>query len=79
MLARLEKGDRNNERASSEWLAKASDATPDPVWLCRSCGGAHEDWQPVCGFCGSLDTMEWQSAGKSRSAVPYMNERGFDD
>lgn len=79
MLARLERRERGDERAASAWLMKASEAVSDPVWLCRVCGGAHEDWQPVCAPCGSFDTLEWQSAGKSRGALSYIRDSENDD
>ena len=74
MLARLERRERHDEGAATMWLTKASEAAPDPVWLCRVCGGAHENWNPICKPCGSFDSMEWQSAGKSRGALPYRKD-----
>ena len=74
MLARLERRERGDERAATAWLTKAAEAAPDPRWLCRVCGGAHEDWHPVCAPCGSFDSLEWQSAGKSRRALSYDRE-----
>ena len=73
MLAQLERRERGDERAAAAWLTKAAEAVPDPVWLCRVCGGAHEDWHPVCSPCGSFDSMDWQSAGKSRGALAIMD------
>ncbi|MDR3451020.1 MAG: heme biosynthesis HemY N-terminal domain-containing protein [Alphaproteobacteria bacterium] len=72
MLARLERRERGNEHAAAGWLAKAAEAPADPTWLCRVCGGSHDAWQPVCGPCGSFDTLDWQSAGQSRGAVAYL-------
>ncbi len=74
MLAQAERRERGDERAAAAWLAKAADASPDPVWLCRVCGGAQEDWHPACPACGSFDAFEWQTAGKSRgvSAVKEL-------
>ncbi len=69
MLAQVERRDRGDERAAAAWLAKAADAAPDPVWLCHVCGGAQEDWHPVCSACGSFDSLGWQTAGKSRGAM----------
>jgi HemY protein len=74
MLARLERRERRDESAAAAWLTKASEAAPDPVWLCRVCGGAHENWTPLCKPCGSFDSMEWQSAGKSRGALPQRKD-----
>ncbi|MFA5041617.1 MAG: heme biosynthesis HemY N-terminal domain-containing protein [Bdellovibrionales bacterium] len=69
MLARLERRERRDEAAATMWLTKAAEAAPDPAWLCRVCGGAHEVWHPICKPCGSFDSLEWQSAGKSRGAL----------
>ncbi len=74
MLARLERRERRDEAAAASWLTKASEAAPDPVWLCRVCGGAHENWNPLCKPCGSFDSLEWQSAGKSRGALPQRKD-----
>jgi HemY protein len=69
MLARAERRERGDERAAAAWLTKASEAVPDPAWLCRTCGGTHDEWQPVCVHCGSFDSLDWQSAGKSRGML----------
>jgi len=74
MLARLERRERGDERAAAAWLTKAAEATPDPVWLCSKCGAAHDIWHPICAPCGAFDSMEWQSAGKSRGALSYREE-----
>ncbi|MGB9152823.1 MAG: heme biosynthesis protein HemY, partial [Alphaproteobacteria bacterium] len=78
-LARLERRQHGDERAAAGWLTKASEAAPDPTWLCRTCGGAHAQWQPVCTACGAFDSLEWQSAGKSRGALAYLKERADND
>jgi HemY protein len=79
MLARLERLERRDERTATTWLTKASEAASDPVWLCRVCGGAHEQWHPVCDPCGSFDSMDWQRAGKSRGALSYKKDLLSDD
>jgi len=79
MLARLERLERRDERAATQWLAKASEAASDPAWLCRACCGAHERWHPICDPCGSFDSMEWQSAGKSRGALSYREDFSTND
>ncbi|MDR3423818.1 MAG: heme biosynthesis HemY N-terminal domain-containing protein [Alphaproteobacteria bacterium] len=70
MLARLERRERGDERAATKWLTKASEAVADPVWLCKTCGKAHEDWQPVCASCGSFNSLDWLRAGQSREISP---------
>jgi HemY protein len=67
LLSRLEKRETGDERASLQWLVKAVDAAPDATWLCQSCGGAHEEWQPICTHCGSFNTQAWQRPGISRA------------
>jgi HemY protein len=66
LMAKLERRESGNEHAAMQWLAKAVEAAPDPVWLCSTCGGAHLEWQPLCAHCSSFDTLEWQSPGRSR-------------
>ena len=28
--------------------------------MCDSCQNIHGDWAPVCGNCGSFDTLSWR-------------------
>ncbi len=79
MLARLERRERRDEAAATMWLTKAAEAPPDPSWLCRVCGGSHENWHPICKPCGSFDSLEWQSAGKSRGAISCRKESFLHD
>ncbi len=65
MLAQLERREHKDEQAATAWLTQALDATADPAWLCRSCGGAHAAWQATCKHCGGFITLEWQSPGVS--------------
>ena len=69
LLARLERRESGNEQAALQWLTRAIDALPDPLWLCRSCGGGHEEWRALCSYCGMFDTLEWQTPGKSRAVT----------
>ena len=72
LLARLERRESGDEKASMQWLAKAAEAVPDPAWLCSTCGGAHDEWQATCRSCGGFATLEWRSPGVSNHAVPSM-------
>jgi HemY protein len=72
MLAKLERRESGDEQAALQWLTKAADAAPDPVWLCRSCGGAHDEWVATCIHCGSFNTLEWQSPGVSRAGTATL-------
>lgn len=67
LLARLERRESGDEQAALQWMLKAVDAAPDPVWLCQTCGGGHTDWQPLCKHCKAFDTLNWQSPGISRA------------
>ena len=72
LMAKLERRESGDEQAALQWLTKAAEATPDPVWLCRACGGAHDEWQAACRYCHSFATLDWLSPGVSR-----LNEPGF--
>ena len=82
LLARLERRESGNEQAAMQWLTKAVDAAPDPTWLCRSCGEAHQDWQVSCRSCGGFVTLEWRGAGissvSSRVPIPMNPLLGED-
>ncbi|MDD3371862.1 MAG: heme biosynthesis HemY N-terminal domain-containing protein [Alphaproteobacteria bacterium] len=79
MLSRLERMERRDERAATMWLTKAAEAAPDPVWMCRTCCGSHENWMPICGHCGAFDSLEWRTAGKSRVSLPSNKDFLNDD
>jgi len=79
MLARVERRERHNESAATTWLTKASEAAPDPAWLCRNCGAAHENWAPICTSCNSFNSMDWQSPGKGRGALSLKKDIPNDD
>jgi HemY protein len=66
LLAQLERRDGGKEELATKWLSHAIDAPADPAWLCRVCGGSHEEWQALCRHCGAFDALEWQTPGQSR-------------
>jgi len=67
LLARLERRESGDEKAALQWLTRATDAAPDPVWLCRMCGGSQQDaWQALCRHCNAFNALEWQVPGQSR-------------
>jgi HemY protein len=72
LLAKLEQRTSGDERAAAQWLMKAAEATPDPRWLCAACGGAHDEWQGLCAYCGSFNRLEWQTPGVSREGDKVM-------
>ncbi len=59
-MAELEEAERSDVSASREWLRRASIADPDSVWLCKDCGNAVAEWEPVCSRCEKFDTLEWK-------------------
>ncbi|MFY9288059.1 MAG: heme biosynthesis HemY N-terminal domain-containing protein [Alphaproteobacteria bacterium] len=76
LMARLERRESGDEQAALQWMTKAADAAADPVWLCQSCGGGHEDWQPICKYCSGFNTLAWQSPGVSRAPAPKTSLLG---
>jgi HemY protein len=57
-LAEAEHGDSALARV---WLERATEAPPDPAWICGNCGAASEAWSAACGNCGAFDSLNWQS------------------
>ncbi len=76
LLARLERRESGNEQAALQWLVRTADATADPVWLCRICGGAQEQWQALCRACGGFNSLEWQTPGVSRAQGSQIEIQG---
>ncbi|MGE3623877.1 MAG: heme biosynthesis protein HemY [Bdellovibrionales bacterium] len=66
MLARLERRESGDEPAAMQWLSRAADAPPAPLWLCRKCGGGHAEWAAQCPHCQAFDALDWQVPGQSR-------------
>lgn len=71
LLAKLERRESGDERAAMQWLTKATEAPPDPAWLCSSCGGAHEAWRANCASCGSFATLEWRRPGAGKQTTTF--------
>lgn len=57
LMARLETGERGDVAAARDWLERAAEAGPPPVWVCGNCGALSESWTAVCPSCGSLDSL----------------------
>lgn len=79
MMADLEERSGENPDAVRTWLLRASDAPPDPAWVCGDCGAAWGDWTPVCGNCQALGTLAWEPP--ARAPVPgahLLNSDGPD-
>jgi HemY protein len=61
-MAELEQNEGANTAAARDWLAKASEADPEPAWLCRACGATAREWSALCGHCGDFDSLAWGQA-----------------
>jgi HemY protein len=60
MLAELAEAEHGDVAAARDWLAKAANAEPDPIWVCKECGTLSKSWRSNCGHCGAFDSMEWK-------------------
>lgn len=67
LLAKLEQREKTTADQATKWLSRAIDAPADPAWLCRNCGGTHQDWQALCRHCGAFNALEWHTPGQSRT------------
>lgn len=61
LLARVEEEEPGDAAAARDWLAKAAEAPPDRLWLCRECGTTPETWSALCGHCGAFDSIAWSA------------------
>lgn len=62
LMAEVEQSEGANTAAARDWLAKASEADPEPAWLCRACGASAREWSALCGHCGDFDSLAWGQA-----------------
>lgn len=60
LMAEVETGEHGDAAAARSWLARASEAEPDPVWVCSECGAVAAEWTPLCHSCGAFDTLAWR-------------------
>ncbi|MFA6019112.1 MAG: heme biosynthesis HemY N-terminal domain-containing protein [Rhodospirillales bacterium] len=47
------------------WLRRLGEATPDPAWVCSSCGHTCEDWSSSCPACHGFDALTWKRPERS--------------
>ena len=57
LMAELERIEHNDEGRAREWIARALNAAPDPVWTAD--GHVSDRWVPVSPS-GKLDAFEWR-------------------
>ncbi|NQV82261.1 MAG: heme biosynthesis protein HemY [Rhodospirillales bacterium] len=60
LMAELEENENGDQTSAREWLVRASQASPDPVWLCDHCGNGVGEWSVTCGKCGEFDSYYWR-------------------
>jgi len=70
MMVDLEERENNDLAAAREWLFRAGNAAPDPVWVCNSCGNTTRQWTPLCGKCQGFDDFEWSRPLNVPSLAP---------
>jgi HemY protein len=59
LMAKLEESEHHDVAAAREWLARATDAEPEPEWVCERCAAAVPAWGAVCPSCGAVDSLLW--------------------
>lgn len=59
LRAKLEEVSTFDQRRAKEWLEKAADAAPDPVWYDTLTGTIYKDWSPIALPYGSFNTIKW--------------------
>lgn len=59
LLAKLEEEEGGNAYLIKNWMEKAAEATPDPVWYCTVTGNIYSQWSPVAQPHGSFNTIVW--------------------
>ncbi|MEL6373109.1 MAG: heme biosynthesis HemY N-terminal domain-containing protein [Pseudomonadota bacterium] len=57
LMAQIE-GEQGREGRMREWLARAVNAKPDPVWTAD--GVVADDWSPTSPVTGNLDAFAWK-------------------
>ena len=80
LLARLEEAETGDGDAVRRRLQQASEAPPDPAWLCTRCASASPAWSIVCDRCGAFDAIEWRTPSRvEASALPPDTAASADD
>ena len=77
LMARLEEAEHGELGPVREWLDRAVGATPDPRYVCASCGRESLDWRSLCPHCGAFDTLSWRTPAwaVAGSNLPVANEQ----
>lgn len=59
LRAKLEEQQGGNAYLIKDWMEKAADASPDPVWYCAVTGNIYSQWSPVALPHRSFNTIVW--------------------
>lgn len=60
LMAELEERENGDSEKAADWLRQAETASPDPGWVCGSCGALSGKWSAHCGVCDAFDTLLWR-------------------
>lgn len=74
IMAAIERGEGGSDAVVRGWLAKALSAPRGPQWVCDNCQNIHGEWVPVCGNCGSFDTLAWREPPQAEVSSPSGTE-----
>jgi len=67
LMAEIEEAENGASGAVREWLARASRAPRDPVWLADHIASKH--WLPISPATGRLDAFEWKAPPDSTPLI----------
>ena len=70
LMAAIERGQGASDTVVKGWLARALTVPRGPQWICDNCQNIHNEWQPTCDNCKSLDTLTWKTPPVSEVAMP---------
>ena len=70
LLAQVAEGETGDMAQARAWLARALEAPPAPVWLCRDCGAMAARWQAHCEACDAFDSLAWEAPHRAGPGLP---------
>lgn len=59
LMADLELASGGDRMAARDWMARAANAAPDPVWVCSESGEVVVKWSAISPS-GAFDSLEWR-------------------
>ena len=79
LLARLEEAENGDGEAVRRRLRQASEAAPDPAWLCTRCASAGPAWSIICDRCGAVDSIEWRAPSRAGASALAADAAAAED